>query len=236
MLWFPAFKTRSEIGSLLSLPQSLSGKLWKCIHKPECPLACWRTALSSLYQWFWYTTGSLAAYPLGKGNPKGFIWCFIFFLSGLMIPFQRGFPCFSDCAGRWLLMNSLGALILRYRRKSDAHNNMVFSAYVKSIPRELEEAQRPDGCGRTECLYAHRFETGGDYYCYYKYPFPYGMIFNSAVYFQWKQKDSCWLQFLYSFLWKQRMGGGLWFYFAVSVTHYMVFPILHCFVFSGAVL
>lgn len=65
-----------------------------------------------------------------------------------MIPFSAGIvPLFQLIKGL-RLMNSLGALILVSTGSLMPITIMVFSAYVKSIPRELEEAAIMDGCGR----------------------------------------------------------------------------------------
>ena len=92
--------------------------------------------------------GSLAAYPLGRKSKGIYMVLYLFFLSGLMIPFSAGIvPLFQLIKGL-RLMNSLGALILVSTGSLMPITIMVFSAYVKSIPRELEEAAIMDGCGR----------------------------------------------------------------------------------------
>ena len=116
-----SFKTRSEIGEPLSLPHSLY-------------LGNYENVFINLN-----VLGMLK---------NSFMMLYLFFLSGLMIPFSAGIvPLFQLIKGL-RLMNSLGALILVSTGSLMPITIMVFSAYVKSIPRELEEAAIMDGCGR----------------------------------------------------------------------------------------
>ena len=145
-----SFKTRSEIGEPLSLPHSLYLGNYENVFINLNVLGMLKNSfiVVAASMILIVLIGSLAAYPLGRKSKGIYMMLYLFFLSGLMIPFSAGIvPLFQLIKGL-RLMNSLGALILVSTGSLMPITIMVFSAYVKSIPRELEEAAIMDGCGR----------------------------------------------------------------------------------------
>jgi raffinose/stachyose/melibiose transport system permease protein len=96
--------------------------------------------------------GSMVAYPLSRQKGSVFIFAYLFFLSGLMIPFQTGMVPLFQLVKSLGLMNSLGSLILVGVGELLPMTVLIFTGFMRTVPRELEEAAMIDGCG-----YAGRF-------------------------------------------------------------------------------
>ena len=160
-----SFKTRSEIGEPLSLPHSLYLGNYENVFINLNVLGMLKNSfiVVAASMILIVLIGSLAAYPLGRKSKGIYMVLYLFFLSGLMIPFSAGIvPLFQLIKGL-RLMNG----------KSDAHNNY---GIFRLCQINFAGAGRGGNHGwlrKNQCLYAHYFtasETGGDYYCYYKYP------------------------------------------------------------------
>ena len=88
--------------------------------------------------------GSLAGYAYARMNFKGRNLLFILVLSTMMIPFQViMIPLFMEL--KWFgLMDTFAALILP--RACGAFEVFMMRSFFVSLPRELEESARMDGC------------------------------------------------------------------------------------------
>lgn len=89
---------------------------------------------------------SMAAYAIARKG-KSYNWIYFLFLSGLMIPFQlRMIPLYKMLVNM-KLVNSLWGIILVYLGSQAPMTIFLLSGFVKTIPRELEEAAYIDGAG-----------------------------------------------------------------------------------------
>lgn len=93
--------------------------------------------------------GGLAAFPMGiRGNRRVYRIGFFFFLVGLMLPFQSVMiPLYVMMTTQLRLTNTYIGVILVYAAMTLPLTIFFYSQFIKTIPRELEEASLMDGCG-----------------------------------------------------------------------------------------
>ena len=87
-----SFKTRSEIGEPLSLPHSLYLGNYENVFINLNVLGMLKNSfiVVAASMILIVLIGSLAAYPLGRKSKGIYMMLYLFFLSGLMIPFSAG--------------------------------------------------------------------------------------------------------------------------------------------------
>jgi raffinose/stachyose/melibiose transport system permease protein len=93
-------------------------------------------------------TNSMVAYAIARNmHRKFFKFLYYYFLSAMFIPFPIiMLPIVKEMSSLGLL-NTIGLIIL-YVVYGLSFNTFVYVGYIKSIPRELEEAAMIDGCSR----------------------------------------------------------------------------------------
>lgn len=90
---------------------------------------------------------SMAAYAIGRKGGRLYNGIYMFFLCGLIVPFQMVMiPLYKIMLG-FKFINTYHGIIFVYLGTSAAFSVFLFSGFVKSVPRELEEAALIDGCG-----------------------------------------------------------------------------------------
>ncbi|QGQ99501.1 carbohydrate ABC transporter permease [Paenibacillus psychroresistens] len=92
--------------------------------------------------------GSMAGYILARMNERFFRYAFIFILSGMIIPTIGNLIPLFKLAISLHLMNTRIFLVILYTASQLPFATFLYSAFTKSIPRELEESASMDGCGR----------------------------------------------------------------------------------------
>lgn len=91
---------------------------------------------------------SMAGYALARTKTKWGIRLFLFFLAGMVVPFQMNIVSLYKIVKNLHLMNSLLAVILVNVAINTPQAVFLFKEFIEStIPRELEEAAEIDGCG-----------------------------------------------------------------------------------------
>lgn len=90
----------------------------------------------------------MAGYAIERRNTRWTRFMFVYFLAGMMIPFQAYMiPLFKEL--RMLgLYGSLAGPILIYVAGAVGFGCLLYTSFVKGIPREIEEAAEIDGCSR----------------------------------------------------------------------------------------
>lgn len=90
----------------------------------------------------------MAGYAIERRNAKWTNFIFLYFLAGMMIPFQAYMiPLFKEL--RMLgLYGSLAGPILVYIAGAVGFGCLLYTSFVKGIPKEIEEAAEIDGCSR----------------------------------------------------------------------------------------
>ena len=90
---------------------------------------------------------SMAGYALARTKTKWGMRLFLFFLAGLIVPFQMNIVSLYKIVKSVHLMNSAFAVILVNVAINTPQGVFLFKEFIEStIPRELEEAAEIDGC------------------------------------------------------------------------------------------
>lgn len=90
---------------------------------------------------------AMAAYPLARRRHKFNRFIFVMILSGIMVPYQMAIiPLFRLIKSLHLMDNELGVILI-YTFIFMPLATFIFNGFIRTIPIELEEAARIDGCG-----------------------------------------------------------------------------------------
>lgn len=90
---------------------------------------------------------SMAAYIIARKNNRFYNTVYYIFIGAMIIPFQSIMtPLYIDMS-RWGLLNTLHGFVLAKIGFQIAFTVLLVSGFVKSIPKELEEAAAIDGAG-----------------------------------------------------------------------------------------
>jgi len=150
-----SFKTRAEMGDVLALPSSFYFEnyqvAWERANFPVLLTNSLFVTVLSLMMIL--VIGSLAAYPISRGSGKLYVFLYLLFLSGMMVPFQSGMIPLYGLIRNIGLMNSRLSLVLIAVNVSIPITILIFTGFIKTIPRELEEAAKIDGCGYMKTLF-----------------------------------------------------------------------------------
>lgn len=94
-----------------------------------------------------------AAYALSRYTfrLRGFL--FIFFLAGIMIPIRLGILPLYLLMRDLHLLDTPFSLILTYAASGMPMSVLLLSTFFRSLPRELEDAARVDGCSETRIFW-----------------------------------------------------------------------------------
>lgn len=96
---------------------------------------------------------STAAYSIARHDGKFYKFLYIFFLSGLMVPTQMIMLPLYRLVSKLGLMNSSAALIATYLGAGMPFLVFYMTGFLKSIPRELDEAALIDGASRYQTFW-----------------------------------------------------------------------------------
>lgn len=93
------------------------------------------------------TTGTLAAYALARYRFRGNDLVFLYFLTGIMVPIRLAviplFVLMRDLA----LLDTLWSLVFVYAASGLPSAVFILTGFLRTLPRELDEAARLDGAG-----------------------------------------------------------------------------------------
>jgi raffinose/stachyose/melibiose transport system permease protein len=90
---------------------------------------------------------SFAAYPLARVKTKFTSTMFLFFISGIMVPFQLSMIPLYKLLKFLHLINTHQGVILIFIAMSIPFSIFLYTGFLKGIPKELEESALIDGCG-----------------------------------------------------------------------------------------
>lgn len=91
--------------------------------------------------------GSMAAYPLSRIKNRMTSSIYMLFVVGLILPFQLAMIPLYKLMKLMNLMNSPISAILIFTTSHLAFTIFIYTGFIKSVPRELDEAATIDGCG-----------------------------------------------------------------------------------------
>ncbi|MFC4598351.1 carbohydrate ABC transporter permease [Cohnella hongkongensis] len=90
---------------------------------------------------------SAAAYPLSRRKKKWATATYLYFLSGMMIPFQMTMIPLYKLLSQLNLIGKFAGPVLIYIALGLPFSVFLYTAFYKSIPQEIEESALIDGCG-----------------------------------------------------------------------------------------
>ena len=94
------------------------------------------------------TATSMAAYVLARFNNRFYKGMYLLFISGILIPIQCiMLPLYLNFFNMGLTNSNLGFVIARTGLQIPI-SILVVTSFVKTVPMDLEEAAKIDGCGR----------------------------------------------------------------------------------------
>ncbi|MCM3747023.1 carbohydrate ABC transporter permease [Paenibacillus pasadenensis] len=145
------FKSPEEMaGFPLSLPGSLSfgnyAETWAMMRFPLVFANTLLITVSTVALLIIF--GSMAAYPLARKSSKTYNFLYIYFIAGIMVPFQLAMVPLYRFVNALSLVNTYHGAILIYTAINLPLTVFLFTGFLKSTSRELEEAAWIDGCSK----------------------------------------------------------------------------------------
>ena len=153
LLFADSFKTRSEIAANPFWFSGLSGftleNIINAFYKMKFYQPLFNSILiTSISSVLIILVSSLAAYPIARKKNRLYNFFYMFFLAGIMVPYQLAIITLYKEMRILGLMNKEMGLILVYGGIFLSFPIFFYSGFIKTVPLELEEAAIIDGCGR----------------------------------------------------------------------------------------
>lgn len=153
LLVVDSFKTRAEMASNPFGPPSLSGATLDNIINAFINMKFYRCLTNSIVITFFSTlliivVSSLAAYPIARKKNRLYNFLYMFFLAGIMVPYQLAMITLYKQVKAMGLINKEFGLILIYGGIFLSFPIFFYCGFIKTVPLELEEAAIIDGCGK----------------------------------------------------------------------------------------
>ncbi|RAV05603.1 carbohydrate ABC transporter permease [Paenibacillus sp. YN15] len=146
-----AFKSNGEIlRDAIALPSGLYLESFKyLLTETDFPRAMLNSLILTVVSIaFMILLIPMAAYAIERTKRKWTNAIYVYYLAGMMIPFQvYMIPLFKEMRALGLY-GSLTAPILIYISGSVGMGVLLFTSFIKGIPAEIEEAAAIDGCSR----------------------------------------------------------------------------------------
>jgi raffinose/stachyose/melibiose transport system permease protein len=95
---------------------------------------------------------SMAAWMLVRTKSKVSIFIFLMFSASMLIPFQAVMLPLVAMAGKIHLLNPVG-LVFMYLGFGTSLSVILYHGFIKSIPKEIEEAAAIDGCNKFQTFW-----------------------------------------------------------------------------------
>jgi raffinose/stachyose/melibiose transport system permease protein len=146
-----AFKSNGEIlRDAIALPKSLYLDSFKyLLTETRYPRAIVNsTILTALSILFMIVIIPMAAYAIGRTNKRWTNVMYVYFLLGMMVPFQvYMIPLFRELKAIGLFGNLAGPIVI-YISGSVGFGVLLYTSFLKGVPVEIEESAQMDGCSR----------------------------------------------------------------------------------------
>jgi raffinose/stachyose/melibiose transport system permease protein len=98
------------------------------------------------------TTGTLAAYALARYRFRGNDLVFLYFLTGIMVPIRLAIIPLFVLMRDFALLDTLWSLVFVYAASGLPSAVFILTGFLRTVPRELDEAARIDGAGELGIL------------------------------------------------------------------------------------
>jgi raffinose/stachyose/melibiose transport system permease protein len=142
-----SLKTTEEINRVHLWPSSLNWSNYANVfHNQAAVTGLWNSAVitvASLLTAVLLT--SLAGYALGRRKERLFSFLYLLFLSAMMIPVGSNLVSLYSLLKSMHLTNTRTGLVLIYAAQAIPMGILLYSGFVKTIPKELDEAATIDG-------------------------------------------------------------------------------------------
>lgn len=151
-----SLKTNKEIfSSPLALPSSLNLDGYrKVLQLNDFPRFFCNSILVTVASVAIFTLVSLlAAYAISRFRFRGNGFLYIYFLLGMMVPIRIGVLNMFNIFNKLHLSDTLLGLIVIYSAMSIGFSVFIMVGFMRTIPKELEEAARLDGCSSFRILW-----------------------------------------------------------------------------------
>lgn len=146
-----AFKSNPEImRDAIAFPKSFYLDSFKyLLTETEFPAAIVNSLLlTGLSIFFMVLIIPMAGYAIERSNAKWTNIVFVFFLAGMMIPFQAYMiPLFKELKLFGMYGNLVGPIVI-YISGSVGFGTLLYTSFIKGVPREIEESAAIDGCSK----------------------------------------------------------------------------------------
>ena len=147
-VFLSSFKSADQLYDFFAIP-SLTyldnyKQLFSQVNVPRSFMISVLITVSSVFFNVLFT--SMAGYVIGRSKKGFFQKLYYYFMLGLIVPTTGTMAIKYKMAVDMHLINTIPFLILLYI-SGPAYQLMLYVGYIKSIPRELEEAAKIDGCG-----------------------------------------------------------------------------------------
>ncbi len=146
-----AFKSNGEIlRDAVAFPKGFYIESFKyLLTETEYPRAMLNSVILTVVSvFFMVAVIPMAAYAIERTNKKWTNAMFVFFLFGMMIPFQVYMIPLIKELNMFGLYGNLAGPIFIYISGSVGFGVLLFTSFLKGIPREIEESAEIDGCSR----------------------------------------------------------------------------------------
>lgn len=144
-----AFKSNGEIlKNPIAFPTGIYTQNFKDLfEKTDFVTAIWHTVfLTVVSELLIVFIVPMSAYGIARRNSRATKAVYVYFLAGMMIPFHLYmFPLFKLLKVFGLFGNLAGPIVV-YISGSVAFGTLLYTSFLKSIPLDIEEAARIDGC------------------------------------------------------------------------------------------
>ena len=145
-----SFKTKKElyINSPLSLPQSFQlDNYVKAIDKLNMGTTYINTFIYTAVSVFVLAMlCGITAWAIARCKHRFFKFCYIYFIVGILIPYQALFLPIYTIGFKMHLTNTRFGIIFMYVATGISFGVFLMNSFMSTVPVELEEAARIDGC------------------------------------------------------------------------------------------
>lgn len=148
-MFLSSFKNPGEVNKMVSLPSGFYPENYKAVFQNDTAVRSF--ANSGIISVFTITIDillcALASYAMARRKEKYFSFLYLLFLSAMMIPVVANLPSIYSIILKFGLKDTKTALVLIYAATQIPMGILLFTGFIKGIPRELDEAAIIDGCG-----------------------------------------------------------------------------------------
>lgn len=155
-IFMSGFKTTGEINRVLSFPSSLYLGNYKSVFTSSYVMGSFinSSIITSATILVDIILCSLAAYSLARRREKLFSLLYYFFLSAMMIPAVVNLSTLYSIVLTLGLKDTRTALVLIYAALQAPMGILLYTGFIKTLPRQLDEAAKIDGCNYLQTFFS----------------------------------------------------------------------------------